>query len=65
MCNGSLPPGAPVDGYGQLVRDGTGRGRAGDRRHRAGPAACGAASGPDLVTPNLEEAEAAISGDAG
>jgi 1-phosphofructokinase family hexose kinase len=61
-CSGSLPPGAPIDGYGQLV----------ELAHRAGipalvdtaPAALrgSLASGPDLVSPNLQEAEAAISG---
>jgi 1-phosphofructokinase family hexose kinase len=64
-CSGSLPPGAPVDAYGQLV----------ELAHRAGipalvdsaPAALrgSLASGPDLVTPNLQEAEAAISGGSG
>ncbi len=64
-CSGSLPPGAPIDGYGQLV----------DLAHRAGvpalvdsapgPLRASLASGPDLVSPNLQEAEAAISGDAG
>lgn len=64
-CSGSLPPGAPEDGYGQLVR----------LAHEAGviavvdtaPAALRAslASGPDLVKPNLQEAEAAISGTSG
>jgi 1-phosphofructokinase family hexose kinase len=65
VCNGSLPPGAPVDGYGQLVED----------AHAAGvpvivdtappPLRASLPSGPDLVSPNLEEAEAAISGDSG
>jgi 1-phosphofructokinase family hexose kinase len=64
-CSGSLPPGAPGDAYGQLV----------ELAHRAGipalvdtaPAALlgSLASGPDLVTPNLQEAEAAISGGSG
>ncbi|MDT4972607.1 MAG: 1-phosphofructokinase, partial [Pseudonocardiales bacterium] len=64
-CSGSLPPGAPVDAYGQLV----------ELAHRAGipalvdsaPAALrgSLASRPDLVTPNLQEAEAAISGGSG
>jgi 1-phosphofructokinase family hexose kinase len=64
-CSGSLPPGAPADGYGQLV----------ELAHRSGvlalvdaaPPALRAslASGPDLVAPNLQEAEAAISGDIG
>ncbi|MCU1612801.1 MAG: 1-phosphofructokinase/tagatose 6-phosphate kinase [Frankiales bacterium] len=65
VCSGSLPPGAPVEGYGQLV----------ELAHQAGvlalvdtaPSALRAslASGPDLVAPNLQEAEAAISGDIG
>lgn len=64
-CSGSLPPGAPVDGYGQLV----------ELAHRGGiralvdtaPVALRAslASGPDLVSPNLQEAEGAISGVSG
>lgn len=64
-CSGSLPPGAPADGYGQLVQ----------LAHEAGvlalvdtaPPALRAslARNPDLVTPNLQEAEAAISGDVG
>ncbi|HTF09531.1 MAG TPA: PfkB family carbohydrate kinase [Asanoa sp.] len=64
-CSGSLPPGAPEDGYGQLVQ----------LAHEAGvlavvdtaPGALRAslASGPDLVKPNLQEAEAAISGTSG
>lgn len=61
-CAGSLPPEAPVDAYGQLVR----------LAHQAGalavvdtgPAALRAslASEPDLVAPNLQEAEAALGG---
>ncbi|GIF76663.1 1-phosphofructokinase [Asanoa siamensis] len=64
-CSGSLPPGAPEDGYGQLVA----------LAHEAGvlalvdsaPGALRAslASGPDLVKPNLQEAEAAITGASG
>ncbi|MDG4825488.1 PfkB family carbohydrate kinase [Asanoa sp. WMMD1127] len=64
-CSGSLPPGAPEDGYGQLVA----------LAHAAGvlavvdtaPGALRAAldSHPDLVKPNLQEAEAAISGTSG
>lgn len=65
VCIGSLPPGVPPGGYGELV----------EVAHAAGalaivdsaPAALRAAlsSGPDLVTPNLEEAEATIAGAAG
>jgi 1-phosphofructokinase family hexose kinase len=60
--SGSLPAGVPVGGYRQLV----------ELAHSAGavvvidpaPAALAAAlpAGPDLVSPNLEEAEAALSG---
>ncbi|MFG1922139.1 1-phosphofructokinase family hexose kinase [Cryptosporangium sp. NPDC048952] len=60
--SGSLPTGVPVEGYRQLV----------ELAHAAGavivvdaaPAALAAAlpAGPDLVTPNLEEAEATLSG---
>ena len=62
VCAGSLPPGAPVDGFGQVV----------SRAREVGavsivdtaPAALRAALGsePDLVTPNLAEAEAALAG---
>jgi 1-phosphofructokinase family hexose kinase len=65
ICSGSLPPGAPVDGYGQLV----------ELAHRAGvpvvvdtaPQALRAAlaGGPDLVCPNVQEAEAALAGGSG
>ncbi len=62
ICSGSLPPGAPEDGYRQLVEIG----------HRSGvpvivdsaPAVLAAAlrSAPDLVSPNLSEAEAMLMG---
>ncbi len=62
VCSGSLPPGAPDDGYGRLV----------DVGHRAGVrvvvdagrnALAGALSaGPDLVTPNLAEAAGVLDG---
>ena len=64
-CSGSLPPGAPPDAYAQLV----------DVAHHLGipalvdcaPGALAAClpAGPDLVSPNLQEAEAAITGDTG
>jgi 1-phosphofructokinase len=57
VCSGSLPPGAPADGYGRLVA----------RAHAAGRRAVVDANGPvldaavragaDVVTPNLAEAE--------
>lgn len=59
---GSLPPGAPVEGYGQIV----------ELAHAAGqpaivdaaPAVLAAAlpAGPDLVSPNLAEAEGLLLG---
>ncbi|HVV18088.1 MAG TPA: PfkB family carbohydrate kinase [Pseudonocardiaceae bacterium] len=65
VCSGSLPPGVPLDGYGQFV----------ELADRAGvlsivdtapkPLAASLPYGPGLVTPNLEEAEAALSGDVG
>jgi 1-phosphofructokinase family hexose kinase len=65
VCNGSLPPGAPVDGYGQLVETARAAGVPVIVDTAPGPLRAALPSGPDLVTPNLEEAEAAISGDAG
>lgn len=60
VCSGSLPPGAPVDGYARIVA----------RGHAAGCEVIVDASGevlvealrstPDLVCPNVSEAEAAI-----
>ncbi len=62
ICSGSLPPGIPDDGYRQLV----------DIGHRAGvPVIVDAApavlrealkSAPDLVSPNLSEAEGLLHG---
>lgn len=60
VCSGSLPPGAPVDAYGRLT----------NIAHRAGARSVVDAAtdvlaatlphGPDYVTPNLAEAEAAL-----
>jgi 1-phosphofructokinase family hexose kinase len=62
VCSGSLPPGAPDDAYGRLTRLG----------HRAGvrvvvdaarAALAGALdAGPDVVTPNLAEADGVLAG---
>lgn len=65
ICTGSLPPGAPDDGYGRLVGIGH------DARVRvvvdaARAALAGAVpAGPDIVTPNLAEAAGVLRGDAG
>ena len=62
-CSGSLPPGLPDDTYGRVVGD-----RATPRRRRASSTApaprwpASLPSGPDLVTPNLAEAEGLITG---
>lgn len=61
-CSGSLPPGAPDDFYGQVVDIAHGAGlRA---VVDAGPAVLAAAlrHGPDVVSPNLAEAEALLRG---
>jgi 1-phosphofructokinase len=60
VCSGSVPPGAPADAYGRLV----------EIAHAAGARAVVDAAGstllraldaaPDLVTPNLAEAEGAL-----
>jgi 1-phosphofructokinase family hexose kinase len=65
VCIGSLPPGAPLDGYGQLVELARAAGALSVVDSAPGPLAATLSSHPDLVTPNLEEAEAALAGDAG
>src|SRR3954468_4433939 len=60
VCSGSVPPGAPADAYGRLVEIARAAGAqavvdaAGSTLLRALDAA------PDLVTPNLSEAEGAL-----
>jgi 1-phosphofructokinase family hexose kinase len=62
VCSGSLPPGAPADGYSRLVE------RARRARRRAlvdasGETLAAALSArPDVVTPNLAEAEGVLHG---
>ncbi len=60
VCSGSLPPGAPEDGYAQIVRAGHRAGRevVVDASTRA--LAHALRAGPELVSPNLSEAEAVI-----
>lgn len=64
VCSGSLPPGVPDDGYARLVEIGH---RAGARvvvdAARAALAAA-LAAGPDVITPNLAEAESVLYGPA-
>jgi len=65
VCSGSLPPGGPVDGYARLAA------RAKDAGARSlidanGPVLAAAlAVHPDIVTPNLAEAENLIHGRSG
>lgn len=62
VCTGSLPPGAPGDAYGQLSRAAASQGAVvvvDAARHAL--AGCLAAH-PDVVTPNLAEAEAVLAG---
>jgi len=65
VCAGSLPPGAPADGYGQLVGLARAAGVGTILDTAPGALRAALASGPDLVTPNLEEAEAAVGGQPG
>jgi 1-phosphofructokinase family hexose kinase len=62
VCSGSLPPGVPDDGYGRLTRLGHGAGvRVVVDAARA--ALAGALdAGPDVVTPNLAEADGVLAG---
>lgn len=64
-CSGSLPPGAPDAGYGQLVELAHEAGVLALVDTAPGPLRASLASEPDLVSPNLQEAEAAISGATG
>ena len=62
VCSGSLPPGAPADGYARLAA----RARDGGRRVvvDAGGTVLAAtlAARPDVITPNLGEAEGVLDG---
>lgn len=62
VCSGSLPPGVPVDGYAQLVAAAHAQGS--PAVVDAAPAALAAALAerPDLVSPNLSEAEGLLFG---
>jgi len=64
VCSGSLPPGSPADAYAQVVAIGQ---RAGLRTvvDAAGQALAGALPAhPDVVSPNLAEAESLLHGPA-
>ena len=61
-CSGSLPPGSPLNGYGQIIDIAHDRGRL--VLVDAAPSALRATldHGPDLVSPNLAEAEGLLLG---
>lgn len=59
-CSGSLPPGAPVDAYGRLTDIARDRGMGAVVDAARDVLAATLAYEPDLVTPNLAEAEAAL-----
>lgn len=64
LCSGSLPPGAPIDGYAQIVRIGHEQGCEVIVDASREVLAHALAAGADLVSPNVSEAEAALSGSA-
>jgi 1-phosphofructokinase family hexose kinase len=61
-CSGSLPPGAPDDAYGRLVELARARGVVSVVDVAGSQLAAALAAGPDVVTPNLAEAEGVLHG---
>ncbi len=57
---GSLPPGAPADAYAQLVRRGQARGARVIIDAARGDLGATLAAGPDVVAPNLAEADVVL-----
>ncbi len=64
-CSGSLPPGAPVDGYGRITAIAHEHGAEVVVDAGRDALAASLAYRPDVVTPNLAEAEAALGGSGG
>ncbi len=62
VCTGSLPPGAPVEGYARLTAQARRAGREVVVDAGGAVLAAALAAGPDVVTPNLAEAEALLHG---
>ncbi|GAA4710187.1 phosphofructokinase [Phytohabitans rumicis] len=62
VCSGSLPPGVPDDGYGRLTRIGRDAGVRVVVDAARSALAGTLAAGPDVVTPNLAEAEGVLAG---
>jgi 1-phosphofructokinase family hexose kinase len=61
-CSGSLPPGAPVDGYARLVALAHARGALAIVDVTGEALGAAVAGGADVVTPNLAEAEGLLHG---
>ncbi len=61
-CSGSLPPGAPDDAYGRLVALARSRGVVSIVDVAGSQLAAALSAGPDVVTPNLAEAEGVLHG---
>lgn len=62
VCSGSLPPGVPDDGYGRLCRIAREAGVRTVVDAARGALSAVLAAGPDIVTPNLGEAEGVLRG---
>lgn len=62
VCSGSLPPGVPDDGYGRLCEIARAAGVRTVVDAARGALAAVLPAGPDIVTPNLGEAEQILSG---
>jgi fructose-1-phosphate kinase PfkB-like protein len=62
ICDGSLPPGVPNDGYAQLVADARDAGCSILVDAAPGPLGAALQAHPDVVSPNLSEAEALLRG---
>ncbi len=61
-CSGSTPPASPDDAYARLVRLASGQGLVSIVDATGASLAAALAAAPDLVTPNLSEAEELLSG---
>jgi 1-phosphofructokinase family hexose kinase len=61
-CSGSMPPGAPEEGYARLVVLARGRGARALVDANGPPLAAALGARPDVVTPNLAEAEGLLLG---
>lgn len=64
-CSGSLPPGSPADAYGQVVAVARGAGLRSVVDATGEALSQALAAGPDIVSPNLSEAEAVLLGRSG